>query len=109
MMMMTLDDLLAQHTQHGKPYLEFLRLNALSMGMYRLPAGSIDSQHPHAEDEVYYVTAGRAQIRVGSADYPVAPGSIVYVPAQVSHGFHSITEDLTLLVFFAPAESAGFT
>lgn len=106
-MMMTHDDLLAQHAQHGKPWLEFLRVNALSMGMYRLPAGGSDPQQPHAEDEVYYVTAGRARIRVGGADYPVAPGSIVYVPARVEHRFHSITEDLTVLVFFAPPESAG--
>jgi hypothetical protein len=29
---------------------------------------------------------------------------MVYVPARVIHRFHTITEALTILVFFAPAE-----
>jgi hypothetical protein len=29
---------------------------------------------------------------------------MVYVPAHVDHRFHTITEPLTVLVFFAPAE-----
>jgi quercetin dioxygenase-like cupin family protein len=34
----------------------------------------------------------------------VRAGSIVYVEKNIAHRFHSIEEDLTLLVFFAPAE-----
>lgn len=89
-----------------KLYLEFLRVPSLSMGLYELAAGSTDPQQPHSEDEVYYVTAGRAQIRVDGADRPVQPGSIVYVAAGVEHRFHTIEEDLSILVFFAPAEYA---
>jgi quercetin dioxygenase-like cupin family protein len=37
---------------------------------------------------------------------PVAPGSLVFVAANVEHRFHTITEDLSILVFFAPAEYA---
>ena len=36
-------------------YKEFLRVDALSCGLYRLAAGSEDMQNPHDEDEVYYV------------------------------------------------------
>ncbi|MBI5567863.1 MAG: cupin domain-containing protein [Chloroflexi bacterium] len=74
------------------------------MGVYALPAGGIDPQSPHTEDEVYYVASGRAQIRVGDEDRSVGPGSIVFVAANVKHRFHSIEEDLSVLVFFAPAE-----
>ncbi len=88
----------------GRPYLEFLRVPALSMGLYTLPAGCADPQKPHTEDEVYYVTSGRATITVGDEERPVAPGSVIYVAAGVPHHFHSIAEDLSLLVFFAPAE-----
>jgi mannose-6-phosphate isomerase-like protein (cupin superfamily) len=88
----------------GKPYLEFLRRPSLSMGVYRLPTGGVDPQSPHSEDEVYYVIEGKAQIRVGEEDRSVGAGSIVYVAAHVPHRFHSIEEDLTVLVFFAPAE-----
>ncbi len=96
--------LLEEHTRSSKRYLEFLRAPSLSMGVYRLPAGGVDPQKPHTEDEVYYVLSGRAQIRVGEEDRSVSTGSIVFVAAGVDHRFHTIEEDLTILVFFAPAE-----
>ena len=43
-------------------------------------------------------------IQVGDEDQPVTTGSVVLVTAGVPHHFHSITVDLTVLVFFAPAE-----
>jgi quercetin dioxygenase-like cupin family protein len=46
-------------------------------------------------------------ITVGDEDRPVQPGNILFVAADVNHRFHSITEDLLLLVFFAPAEGHG--
>ncbi len=87
-------------------YREFLRVPALSAGVYVLGAGDTDPQRPHREDEIYYVTSGRGMIRVGTEDQPVEPGSIVYVPPRVEHRFHSITEELRLLVVFAPAETS---
>ena len=95
--------------QSTELYLEFLRVPSLSMGLYELAAGSRDPQQPHSEDEVYYVIRGQAMIRVGDEDQPVNPGSIVFVAAQVVHYFHSISEDLSVLVFFAPAESSTTT
>ena len=97
--------LLADHQAGGRPYLEFLRVPALSVGLYVLPAGGIDRQRPHTEDEIYYVIAGDATIAVAGEDRPVGPGAVIYVAAGVEHRFHSITADLTLLVFFAPAEA----
>jgi mannose-6-phosphate isomerase-like protein (cupin superfamily) len=85
-------------------YLEFLRFPSMSMGLYELAAGSRDLQSPHSEDEVYYVVSGQATIRVGDEDRLVRAGSIVYVAANVPHYFHTITEDISVLVFFAPAE-----
>ena len=94
-----------ESAEAGLAYLEFLRVPALSMGIYRLPAGGEDRQNPHNEDEAYYVLSGRARFQSGSADVEAGPGAIFYVPAGEPHRFHSITEDLDLLVFFAPAES----
>ncbi len=85
-------------------YLEFLKVPALSTGLYHLEAGSTDPQHPHTEDEVYFVVEGKGEIRVAGEDRNVAAGSIVYVPAGTEHRFHNISEDLIVLVFFAPAE-----
>lgn len=101
-----LADLAARRSQSGRLYLEFLRVHSLSTGLYVLPAGGVDPQKPHREDEVYYVISGRAAIRVGTEDRPVQPGTLIFVEAGQEHRFHSITEDLSVLVFFAPAESA---
>lgn len=89
----------------GKLYLEFLWVPALSAGVYVLPAGQPDPQQPHNEDEVYYVVSGRGMIRVAEEDRQVQAGSVIYVAARVEHRFHNITEDLQILVFFAPAET----
>jgi quercetin dioxygenase-like cupin family protein len=89
----------------GKLYLEFLRVPSMSAGIYTLAAGSTDPQKPHTEDELYYVVKGKARIRVGSEDQAIAEGSIIFVGANVEHHFHEISEELTVLVFFAPAEN----
>ena len=93
----------------GHNYFELIRVPAMSAGLYVLQPGEPDRQAPHREDELYYVVNGRATIRVGAEDRPVAPGTAVFVPAGVEHNFHSITAELHVLVIFAPAESAPAT
>src|ERR671923_607505 len=99
-----LAQLISQRQTTDKLYLEFLKVPDLSMGLYVLPAGGVDAQLPHTEDEVYYVVSGKAQILVADENREVQAGSIVYVEKNVAHRFHSIEEELTGLVFFAPAE-----
>ena len=99
-----LNHLISQRNTSNKLYLEFLKVPDLSMGVYVLPAGGTDPQSPHTEDEVYYVVSGRAQILVAEENRDVQAGSVIYVEKNVAHRFHSIEEELTLLVFFAPAE-----
>jgi quercetin dioxygenase-like cupin family protein len=89
----------------GKLYLEFLRTPSMSAGVYTLAAGSSDPQRPHRQEEMYYVLEGKARMQVGSEDQAIAPGSVIFVPANVDHRFHDISEELTVLVFFAPAET----
>jgi mannose-6-phosphate isomerase-like protein (cupin superfamily) len=74
----------------------------LSVGTYSLPAGGFDDQSPHNEDEIYVVQSGRATVVTPSGTADVGPGAVIYVPAGEEHQFTSITEDLALLVFFAP-------
>ena len=88
----------------GDPYLEFIRHPSMSVGLYMLAAGAEDLQQPHTEDEVYYVISGSAFMLVDNESRPVSAGSIIFVKANIVHRFHTITEDLTVLVFFAPAE-----
>ena len=99
-----LDDLNRQRAATGKLYLEFLRVPAMSAGLYVLPKGSTDPQKPHREDEMYYVVRGRARMQIGSENAGVRAGSVIFVEAGVEHRFYDIGEELEVLVFFAPAE-----
>ncbi len=94
-----------QRAQSGKPYREFLRVPAMSAGLYVLPAGATDQQRPHHEDEIYYVVRGQARFKVDKEDHKVSAGSVIFVAAEVEHHFFEITEELAVLVLFAPAES----
>jgi mannose-6-phosphate isomerase-like protein (cupin superfamily) len=85
---------------------EQLRVPDLSVGTYSIVAGGTDGQSPHTEDEIYVVTAGRATLESGGEATAVGPGSVIYVPASEVHRFTAITEDLALLVLFAPAEES---
>lgn len=99
-----IDDLNRQRTAKGKLYLEFLRVPAMSAGVYVLAAGGTDPQKPHREDEMYYVVRGRAYMQVGSENAGVRAGSVIFVEAGVEHRFYEIEEELEVVVFFAPAE-----
>ncbi len=83
---------------------EHLRVADLSVGTYSIPAGGLDLQSPHTEDEIYVVTAGRAVLESGADRVDVAAGSVVYVPAGEVHRFVAVTQDLAAIVVFAPAE-----
>jgi quercetin dioxygenase-like cupin family protein len=98
-------DIDKQRAQRGKSYREFLRVTSMSAGLYVLPAGGTDPQKPHHEDEMYHVVRGHARFKAGGEDKEVSAGSVIFVAAEVEHRFYDVTEELEVLVFFAPAES----
>ncbi len=90
------------------PYAEFLRIPAMSCAVYVLKPGEEDLQRPHLEDEIYYVFKGAARMKITPANQPtrdqaVSAGDVIFVASNDEHRFHSITEELVLLVVFAPA------
>ncbi len=99
-----LNELQSRSADDSRPYTEFLRRPNVSMGLYTLAAGGKDLQHPHDSDEVYVVLRGTATLRVESEEYDVRTGSVVSVDRGVDHNFTNITEDLQVLVVFAPPE-----
>jgi mannose-6-phosphate isomerase-like protein (cupin superfamily) len=94
-----------EETRAGRRWLEIFRVAPMSVGVYRLEAGAADPQGPHAEDELYHVVAGRAELEVGTERHAAIPGSLLYVRAGVPHRFVEIAATLITLVVFAPAES----
>jgi mannose-6-phosphate isomerase-like protein (cupin superfamily) len=100
----TLRELSETRDSVDRSYLEFLREESMSAGLYVLPAGGVDGQSPHREDEVYVVLAGRGRFTAGEEVRDVAAGDVIYVAAGVPHRFHDIEEELRLAVVFAPPE-----
>jgi CMP/dCMP kinase len=94
------------HRTSPRLYVEALRTGGLSAGLYRVPRGSEGDARPRGEEEACLVLEGRGRFRMGDEEFAVAPGQLFTVPARVEHRFHSITEDLLLLVFFAPPEGS---
>jgi mannose-6-phosphate isomerase-like protein (cupin superfamily) len=88
----------------SKAYDEFLRIPTMSIGLYKLSAGGVDSQSPHTEDEAYYVVSGTAHVEIEDHTYPVKPGDVIFVAANAPHRFRDFADDFVVLVVFAPAE-----
>ena len=95
-------DLIAARQGRAHEYEDFIRSDLLSVGLATWPAGAVDTQQPHTEDEVYYVVQGRARITVAGEEQAVGPGSVVFVATGVEHRFVDIDEQLQVLVFWAP-------
>lgn len=100
-----LADLLADQSAGGPAYLEFLRSESLSVGLYVLRAGDVDRQQPHREDEIYVVMSGRSRFTAGDETREANRGDVIFVAAGEPHRFHDISEDLELIVVFAPPET----
>ena len=105
LMVFKFSDLVAANSRTKLPYLEFMRVESMNGYIYDLAAGAIDEQSPHGEDEIYYVVAGRSEFTAGDKTVPVEPGDILYVRKNITHVFHNISEDLKLLVVFAPPDT----
>ena len=104
-----LADLVARLAADRHDFAEFFRAptGTLSLTVARWPAGSVDDQQPHTEDEVYYVASGRGTLAIGDEVITVTPGSVAFVAAGVEHRFGDISEDLEVLVFWSPARHSS--
>lgn len=96
-----LAELVEQAQQSQRAWVPFLERKTLSCGLYRLEAGTQDTQGPHELDEVYYVVEGKARLRAGSEEFDAGPGSIFFVERDIEHRFVDIEEDLVVVVFFS--------
>jgi mannose-6-phosphate isomerase-like protein (cupin superfamily) len=55
---------------------------------HRVPAGYAPPAHVHtAQDEIFYVIDGELAVRCGDRHWQAGPGSLVFLPRLVPHGF----------------------
>ena len=84
---------------------EVVRHGTMSVSLFA-PRGE-DHQTPHAQDELYFIMQGTATLNVasgeGNAQYPALPGSVLFVPATISHRFENMSDDFaSWVVFWGP-------
>jgi len=65
----------------------------LSVGTYSIPAGGLDDQTPHTEDEIYIVQSGRATVVTDSGTAPVGPGKLSFA---VTNLFNQYSNNFSL-------------
>src|SRR6202012_1552163 len=100
----SLDAVKAAQSSPAAAYRESLRRPGFSMGLYLLPAGGQDAQHPHSADEVYIIQHGRAQLEVEDEIIDAGPGDVISVDRGRDHHFLNIREDRAVLGIFTPPD-----
>lgn len=102
--------ILAQSTDEGEPYwflnaLTLIKLSAEQTGGTfalledRLPAGRATPYHlHHNEDETFYVLEGRMAFFSGSDKFQGGPGTTVFLPRGIPHGFRADTPGRMLIL-----------
>lgn len=68
----------------------------LSVGLYKIPAGTGAKPHAHPNEQVIAVVKGRMRFRLGTEERIVGPGEVILVPADTEHQ----TEALEAVEFF---------
>jgi mannose-6-phosphate isomerase-like protein (cupin superfamily) len=62
-----------------------------------------DRQQPHAQDELYFVQRGQAQLQIADQCFQAGPGEVFFVPAGTEHRFENFSPDFaTWVVFYGP-------
>ncbi len=59
----------------------------LSIVDHRVPAGYAPHPHQHLDDEAFFIIDGQFAVRCGDQSWQAGPGSLVYLPAGIPHGF----------------------
>jgi len=80
---------------------EFLKRKSMIFGLYMLPKPlNGDNALTHKWDEVNFVTKGSGKFQVGEKVMDVNAGDIIFVKKGNAHFFHSLNDDLDILIFF---------
>ena len=87
----------------GVRFVEAFAKDGFELELYA-PRG-VDSQSPHARDELYVIVAGRAALDIAGVTHACAPGDALFVPARTEHRFTDISDDFaTWAIFWGKAQ-----
>lgn len=64
----------------------------LSVGLYKIPAGTGAKPHAHPNEQVIAVMKGRMRFRLGGEERIVGPGEVILVPSNTEHQTEAIED-----------------
>lgn len=91
----------AVSTLSGTPdqlFIELFRHGTMCVEYYK--PGSIDSQSPHTQDELYIIASGSGEFIKGDELFTFTTGDVLFVPAGVEHHFENYSSDFATWVIF---------
>ena len=74
--------------------------NGLILGVATFPPEGLLHPHRHTPPEFYFCTAGSGIVAMDGVDYPIEPGSAVFIPSDVEHGVVAGPEGLKFVYGF---------
>ncbi|NES80491.1 MAG: cupin domain-containing protein [Moorea sp. SIO2B7] len=80
--------------------------DSITLGIAELTPGELDalSCHQHPQPEVYYVLSGEGIVTIEDIQYPICPGSAVFIPGNAKHRVRNTGKEiLRILYVFAVA------
>lgn len=63
--------------------------STFTAGSAEVPPNGWLAPHRHDPAEVYLVTSGRGTVTIDGTEYPVAEGSVVFIPSRAEHGIRN--------------------
>lgn len=97
----SLDEIARTRKPNDDVWNDFLKRKSMIFGLYMLPKPvNGDQALTHKWDEVNLVTNGSGKFQVGDQVMDVKAGDIIYVKKGNPHFFHSLQQDLDILIFF---------
>jgi quercetin dioxygenase-like cupin family protein len=98
----TLADLVSFRPDKGTKA-DLFRGERLFVGLNCFEAGQSQPPHVHGgADKFYYIVSGRARFTVAEESFEAEAGTVVWAPADLSHGVEQALERTVLLVAIAP-------
>lgn len=82
----------------GQRFVQAFAHGSMKVELYAPTA--VDPQLPHAQDELYFVVRGSAQIVRNAAITNAAVGDVFFVPAHMPHHFQEISPEFIAWVVF---------
>jgi len=96
----------AAEIAEGDESIEKLRTDAVSLEIMTFEEGDEDPMHAHAEDEIYHIDSGHAQLNAEGETRDVSEGDVIHLEPGTDHQFLGFEDELVMTVLYAPAKGS---